>query len=278
VGVEVGPRRDHAGARHQPEGRLHPHNAGELRRDAVGPTVVGAERREGHPVRDGDRRARAGPAGRTGAGGIVGVQHLSGAAAGAVAVVGEVVGGGLPEDDRPGRAEPRHLERVAPHGVGEEPGPLGVGAGSREPLHVVDRLGEDGDPVEGPVQPAGAQTGVGGARLGERRVGERVDRAPPHSLGTAAIERLGGDLGRGPRAATAAGLVVRDGAVERVLPGWDPGRKRQDDEGGELGQDFASSRRHVRDRGAGAVAKRRGRAGDRSGDASFGRGTGHDQL
>jgi hypothetical protein len=48
----------------------------------------------------------------------------------------------------------------------------------------------------------------------------------------------------GPLPAPAAGLIVCDGAVERVLVGPDPATKGDDGYGGELGQDFASSGRH----------------------------------
>jgi len=41
------------------------------------------------------------------------------------------------------------------------------------------------------------------------------------------------------------GLIVRDGAVERVLVVPDPAMKREDGDGGELGQDFASSGRQL---------------------------------
>ena len=60
------------------------------------------------------------PPGRAGPGGIVRVLDLAGLAAGADAVVGEVVGRGLSQHDRPGRAEPRHFERVAPHRLGKD--------------------------------------------------------------------------------------------------------------------------------------------------------------
>ncbi len=56
--VEVRPRRNHPGAWNEPERRLHPH-AGELRWDAVGATIVGAECRENQSASGRDRRARA---------------------------------------------------------------------------------------------------------------------------------------------------------------------------------------------------------------------------
>jgi hypothetical protein len=46
------------------------------------------------------------------------------------------------------------------------------------------------------------------------------------------------------RSGAAAGLIVGDGAVERVLVGPDPAMEREDSDGGELGEDFASSGRH----------------------------------
>ncbi len=244
VGIEVGPGRDHPGAGDEAEGRLHPDDSGELRRDAVGAAVVGAESREGHSGRDRDRRAGAGSSRCPGAGRIVRIQHLAGVAAGAVAVVGEVVGGSLPEDDGTRRTESRHLERVAAQRLREKARPIGVGTGSRQPPHVVDRLGEDRDAVERPVHRAGAQAGVGCARLVQGRGRQDVDRAPSHPLGATAFERPGRDLDGGPLAAPAAGLIVGDGAVERVLVGPDPATKREDGDGGELGQDFASSGRH----------------------------------
>src|SRR5207249_3245470 len=76
-------------------------------------------------------------------------------------------------------------------------------------------------------------------------VGERVDGVPLHPLGSAAIERAGGDLGGRPRAATAARLVVGDGAVERVVIDAAPRGERERDEGGELGEGFASGRGHT---------------------------------
>ena len=108
-------------------------DAGELRRNAVGAAVVGAERGERHPARDGDRRAGARAARRARAGRVVRIEHLPGVAARAVAAIGEVVGRRLAEHDGARGAQPRDLERVAPHRLGEEPRPLGARAGRRLP-------------------------------------------------------------------------------------------------------------------------------------------------
>ena len=78
VRVEVRPRRNHAGARHEAERRLHPDDAGELRRNAIRSAVVGAERGERHAARDGDRRAGARSARRLRARRVVRIAHLSG--------------------------------------------------------------------------------------------------------------------------------------------------------------------------------------------------------
>src|SRR6185437_8214900 len=40
VRVEIGPRRNHTGARNETKAWFHPHYAGELRGDAIGATVV----------------------------------------------------------------------------------------------------------------------------------------------------------------------------------------------------------------------------------------------
>ena len=129
------------------------------------------------------------PPGRARAGRVVRVEHLAGVAARAVAAIGEIVGGGLAEDDRTGGAQPRDLERVAPHGIREEPRPLGARAGGREPGHVVDRLGEHRNAVERPAQSAGAQPRVGGAGFG-RSASRRARRwratlSPPIGSGRA---------------------------------------------------------------------------------------------
>ena len=71
VGVEIRPGRDDAGARHEPERRLHADDAGADGRNPVGAAVVCAERGERHAAGDRDRRSGAGPAGRASAGGIV---------------------------------------------------------------------------------------------------------------------------------------------------------------------------------------------------------------
>ena len=184
---------NHAGARHEPERRLHSHDAGELRRNAVRAAVVGAERGERHAARDGDRRAGARAAGRAVSGAVVRIEHLSGVAARAVAVIGEVVGGGLAEDDarRPRGARVTSIASRCT-AFGKEPRPLGVRPGGRKSGHVVDRFREHGNAVERAARRARAQARVGGARLGERRVGERVDRAPSRR------RRCGSARARGP--------------------------------------------------------------------------------
>jgi hypothetical protein len=181
------------------------------------------------------------------------VEHLPGVAARAVAAVGEVVGRGLAEHHRPGRAEPRDLERVAPRGAGEEPRPLGARRRRRQAGHVVDRLGEHGNAVERPARPARPQAPVGRARLGGRGVGERVDGAPRGARRAAPVARAGGDLGGRPGAAPAAGLVLGHGAVERVAGAarGGPRRGRERDERGEAGEGFASGRGHGTGVGAG---------------------------
>ena len=148
--VEVRPRRNHAGTRHESERRLHSHDTGELRRNSIGPAVIGAECREGQPACDRDGRAGARSARRTCACAVVRIEYLSGMAARAVAAIGEIVGRGLSKNDRAGSTKTCDLERVAPHRFGEEPGPLGTGAGGRKSGHVVDRFSEYWNPIRGP--------------------------------------------------------------------------------------------------------------------------------
>ena len=85
--------------------------------------------------------------------------------------------------------------------------------------------------------------GCGRCHDPERRP-QHTQHADEDRLGATAFERPGRDQGGGPLPAPAAGLIVGDGAVERVLVGPDPATKREDGDGGELGQDFASSGGH----------------------------------
>src|SRR5690348_17032051 len=103
------------------------------------------------------------------------VEDLAGVAARPVAMVCEVVSGGLAEYDRARGAEAGDLDRIAVNHLGKEARPLGVRRRGREAGHVVDRLGEDGDAVERAAQSSRAPPDVGGARFRECAPGERVD-------------------------------------------------------------------------------------------------------
>ena len=130
-----------------------------------------------------------------------GLTHLAGVAARAVAAIGEVVCRRLAEHDRAGRAQPRNLDRVAPHRFRKEPRPLRVRRGGRQAVHVVDRLGEHRHAVERAAQFAAAPAGIGGLRISHGRRRQGVDGTPCHAVGAAALERARGDLGGAPSAA-----------------------------------------------------------------------------
>jgi hypothetical protein len=183
----------------------------------------------------------------------VGVEHLSGVAAGAVAAIREIVRGRFAQDDRAGRSKSRHLERVAPNGVRKKPCPFGAGAGGRQPRHVVDRLGKHRNTIERPAQPAGTGPRVGGPGVRGDGVGKRIDGAPCFPRRSAAIERASRDFGGGPVATPEPRLVIRGRAVERVAAdGAEPldweGKR---DECGELRKGFATAGRHQEERGEG---------------------------
>ena len=242
--VEVRPCGNHTGPRDEPKGRFHPHHPGELGRDAIGAAIIGAERRERHAGCDGDRRTGARATGGARTGRVVRIQHLPGVAARSVATIGEIVGGGLAEDDRAGSAEPRHLERVTLDGVREEARPLGVGPGGWETHHVVDRFGEDGDTVERPAHAPCAPPGIGGARLRQDSGGQHIDCAPRVSFGATPVERAGGDLSGRPCTPVSTRLVLGDRANEWIGADQRIGCERERHEGGELGEGLASGHGH----------------------------------
>src|SRR5262249_50754406 len=108
------------------------------------------------------------------------------------------------------------------------------------------RFREHRHTVERSARAAGAEAGVGQTSLGEHGGGQDVDRAPAGASLATAVEGPRRDLGGGPFAAAAAGLVVGDGTVERIGAGPERGRERERGQRGELGQDFASGGRHRR--------------------------------
>src|SRR6185503_17992230 len=140
--VEIWPRRNHSGARHEAERWLHSDHTGELRGNAIRSTVVGAERGERHSVRDGDGRSGAGTTRRLRAGWIVRIQHLSGMTAGSVAVIRKIVSGRFAENDGACCTKARDFDRVSSYDFWKEPRPLGVRGCCRQSIYVIDRLRE----------------------------------------------------------------------------------------------------------------------------------------
>jgi hypothetical protein len=90
------------------------------------------------------------------------------------------------------------------------------------------------------VHAPAAEARIGGGGLGDRDIGEHVDRPPTRPVGATAVDRARRNLGGRPVAATAAGLIRGDGAVEGIARGERPPRERQRGEAGELGERLAA--------------------------------------
>ena len=178
------------------------------------------KRGERHPARDGDRGSGARAAGRTRARRIVRIAHLTGVAARAVAAIREVVGGGLPEDDRAGGAHPRDFDRVALHGIRKQPRPLGARPGRRQSVHVVDRFREHRNAVERTAR-AGARVAVASAaRASSSAVADSASIAcHAIAVGAAAFERPRSDFDRRPVSVAKARDVIRDRPVQGISSG-----------------------------------------------------------
>lgn len=127
---------------------------------------------------------------------VIRIQRLAGVAAGAVAAVGEIVGGGFEYDGAAG-AEACHLERIPLEALGKWPGPLGARDGGGEAAYVVDGFGERRGAVE-------------------RCPGRGVDDAPRRAVRAAALQGEGGDLGGRPVAGFEPFEVMDDRAGEQV--------------------------------------------------------------
>ncbi len=154
---------DHAGHRHQALGGLDPDDAVEGGGHPPGAGRVGAQREVGDAEGDRDGRTGGRPAGD--AGGVPGVAYGAVGTAGADQAGGELVQVGLAEDDRAGRAQPRHRGRVGR-------GPVGVRRGARA-------RGQAGDVdvvLDGRDQAGQRQRRIDPGGLGEHLVaGSEVD-------------------------------------------------------------------------------------------------------
>ena len=240
VGVEVRPRRNHSRARHQPERRLHPDDSAELRRDSVGAAIVCAERGERDSAGDRDSRAGARATRCLRTSGIIGIAHLAGKRAGAVAVIGEIIRRCLAKHDRARGTHPRNLDRIAGNRVGKKLRPIGARARGGETVHVVDRLGEHWSAIERSTERSAPSSQVGRARLVHSCRGKHVDRVQSAVPGACVVESFPGYLLGAPITARASGLVFDDRAGERIAETLRPSNERNGEERAQLGQRFAS--------------------------------------
>ena len=238
--VEIRPGGDHSRARHQSECRLHPDDAAELRRDAIGTAVVRTKCGEGDATRDRNGRARARPTGRSCSGWIVRIPHLAGERTGAIASVRKIVGDRRAEHDGTCGAQARHLDRVATKRRSEQPRPLGARRRCGKPGHIVDRLRKHRDAVERPAQCAALRTRVGSTRLVERCGGQLVDRVQCAVPRRAPFECAAGDVNGGPISACSPRLVFHDRAGERIGEPLGPANERNGEQRAQAGKSIAS--------------------------------------
>jgi hypothetical protein len=133
-----------------------------------------------------------------------------------------------------------NLDRIAGNRVRKKASPFRVRAGGRQPLHVINRLGEHRNAVERTAKLAKPCPHIRRASLVERGGGQHIDRVqrPVPCPGT--IQRRLRDFNRGPVTLDAPSLVLDDIPAEGIGEHCRPANEWNGEQCARLEESFAA--------------------------------------